>query len=87
MELTIEKAMYFWHRHLEGADPESRIVPKWNGAYKDNPTTLEEVNVFLLGMKSCKEKNMKDRESMDFLISGEKVIPDLRVVKKPKRSV
>jgi hypothetical protein len=82
MSMTPEKAMYFWHRHLEGADPEKRTLVKWNTAYPDNPTTLEEITGFIAAVqKAKKELRCGDKDAFEVALS-----PKLTVVKRPAAS-
>ena len=86
MAITREKAMYFWHRHLEGADPEKRTLKKWNDAFGKDPTTLDEIVGFIDGMVKTKKKyNIQDSLAMQ-LLCGEVLEKDLIPVK-PKLKV
>ena len=88
--------MYFWHRHLEGADPETRILRKWNGAYGDtDPTTLAESVSFISSMESLVSqlrpdgKELGDGRSMEIVLgdsmpSDYGVKPKLRVMSRKK---
>lgn len=82
MAMHYEKAMYFWHRHLEGADPETRTLRKWNAAYPDDQTTLEEITGFLTDMQKGINSGLKDARAMDDILNPK---PDLKVVSRPKK--
>ena len=82
MAMNHDKAMYFWHRHLEGADPETRTLRKWNAAYPNDQTTLEEITGFIsdvLRFKATAEGgNGRDSDAFDAILTGK---PKLTVTK------
>jgi hypothetical protein len=69
MLLTKPMAMYFWHRHLEGADPETRTLRKWNAAYPDEQVTLEDITGFLSEMERLKASGLTDYYSMEAILT------------------
>lgn len=86
MPITREKAMYFWHRHLEGADPEARTLRKWNGAFGSaNPTTLDEIVGFIADMEATKSRlNVGDGVAMQLLcgeVEEKDLVPTKTVLK------
>lgn len=66
--------MYFWHRHLEGADPEARTLRKWNAAYPDDQTTLDEITGFIASMNKGCDAGLRDNRVMEDLILGLEIV-------------
>lgn len=84
MIITKDMAMYFWHRHLEGADPETRTLRKWNAAYPDQQVTLEDITGFLNEMERLKRDGLTDYYAMDAILKND--TPKLTVVYGTKKS-
>ena len=71
MVLTQDKATYFWLRYLEGADPETRTLRKWNAAYPDDQVTLLDITGFIAEMlRLKKEEGLTDYYAMQRLIDS-----------------
>ena len=67
--MTHEKCMYFWHRHLEGADPKTRTKVRWNRTYRDDPTTVDEIRGVISAIENRPE-GTGEGEAMQALCEG-----------------
>ena len=79
--LSREKAQYFWHRHLEGADPETRTLRKWNAAYPNDQTTLHEITSFIAFVQERMKLGETDAKAI-YYVTTEGAMPEDEVTAK-----
>ena len=71
MNISYQKALYFFHRWLEGYDPE-RAIMKWNKGYPNDQATAAEIEEFLTQMVNRTQAGQKDAIALQEIVAGGK---------------
>ena len=73
MDISYQKALYFWHRYLEQYDP-VRAIEKWNKGYPHDSATAEEIETFLTDMVNRCEAGQPDNRALYCIVTGQETI-------------